>query len=67
MKLTCSVGAAAVPETVSQVAHLLTAADAALYHAKSRGRANESLIEGWFPEFPIEGWFPAPERGTHRL
>ncbi|MFQ6046373.1 MAG: diguanylate cyclase [Gemmatimonadales bacterium] len=38
VKMTCSVGVAAVPESVRQVANLGAAADAALYQAKSRGR-----------------------------
>lgn len=38
LKITCSLGLAAVPETVSRVDNLLPAADAALYRAKHRGR-----------------------------
>lgn len=38
VKLTCSIGVAAVPESVKQAANLRAAADAALYRAKSRGR-----------------------------
>lgn len=38
LRLTCSVGLAAKPATVSQVANLYPAADAALYRAKDGGR-----------------------------
>ena len=38
VKMTCSIGVAAVPGTVGRVANLHTAADAALYQAKSKGR-----------------------------
>ncbi len=38
LTVTCSVGVAAVPETVSHVANLVGAADAALYRAKEGGR-----------------------------
>lgn len=38
VRLTCSLGVAALPETVSRPENLLVAADAALYTAKSRGR-----------------------------
>ena len=57
VKLTCSVGAAAVPETVSQVANLLTAADAALYHAKSRGRNRVEFVQS---SAAASGRIPAP-------
>ena len=36
--LTCSIGVAAVPETTTQLANLIPAADAALYRAKRGGR-----------------------------
>ncbi len=38
VRLTCSLGVAGLPETVSQPPSLFGAADAALYRAKSRGR-----------------------------
>ncbi len=38
IKLTCSIGVATCPGSVSQVANLATTADAALYRAKERGR-----------------------------
>jgi diguanylate cyclase (GGDEF)-like protein len=38
VRLTCSIGVAAVPETTSAVANLYPAADAALYRAKAGGR-----------------------------
>jgi diguanylate cyclase (GGDEF)-like protein len=38
IKLTCSIGIAARPETTPEVANLVTAADAALYRAKRAGR-----------------------------
>ena len=38
VRLTCSVGVAAVPETVGSVDNLLAVADAAMYRAKAAGR-----------------------------
>ena len=38
IRLTCSIGVAAVPETTSAVANLYPAADATLYRAKAGGR-----------------------------
>lgn len=38
LRLTCSIGVAAVPETAKRVANLVSAADAALYQAKAAGR-----------------------------
>lgn len=38
VRLTCSVGVAAVPETTAVIANLYATADAALYRAKERGR-----------------------------
>jgi len=38
VRLTCSVGVAAVPDTTAVIANLYSTADAALYRAKERGR-----------------------------
>ncbi len=38
LRLTCSVGVAAMPETVASVDELLASADAAMYRAKAAGR-----------------------------
>jgi diguanylate cyclase (GGDEF)-like protein len=38
IRLTCSVGVAATPGSTTAVANLYSAADAALYRAKERGR-----------------------------
>ena len=43
MKISCSLGVASVPETVTQVANLYTTADAALYRAKGAGRNRVEL------------------------
>jgi diguanylate cyclase (GGDEF)-like protein len=46
VKMTCSVGVAAIPETVTQVANLFPTADSALYQAKSRGRNRVETAKG---------------------
>jgi diguanylate cyclase (GGDEF)-like protein len=46
LKLTCSVGVSAFPETVSDPGNLFTAADSALYQAKAAGRNRVKAAEG---------------------
>jgi len=38
LQMTCSIGVAALPDTVARVDNLLGAADVALYRAKDEGR-----------------------------
>lgn len=45
IQMTCSIGVAAVPETVSDVRNLLQAADKALYRAKDQGRDRVVVAE----------------------
>jgi diguanylate cyclase (GGDEF)-like protein len=45
IEMTCSIGVAAVPDTVGRVENLLAAADAALYRAKETGR-NRVVMAG---------------------
>jgi GGDEF domain-containing protein len=53
--VTCSAGAACVPETSSQGADLLAAADAALYVAKQHGRdrVEAATLRGLAPKLVV--------------
>lgn len=46
VRITCSIGVASVPETGASVENLITAADAALYRAKERGRNRVEVTTG---------------------